>query len=1024
VAPLVLALLAMVWLAGCSGQAADPLLSGQKVQDWPLHSWDGAPNEASYAVAVVDSTERTTLAETASLAVDLDRQAGIDILEITGADLAPASSMFLHIEYDPQSVSPVTVVPDLELADEALFLGLTSVPGLVTVGIAGLEGREVIGGDMVLARLQFAQEPFSAGRQASVAPSVAVDDLRFDSTNTDTLLWTYQSPGDYDQNSEVNISDIVPVGLYFGATSADANWDVSRVADGDRNGEVNVSDLTPIGLHYLKTVDSYVVKEGTSQTGPFTTVGGANVPFNTIDIPPAGGLGTFAHQLAAPVADQWYVVAPVHLGAEGSISNAAQYGDSVVLSPPTNLSSMRVDDFIRLNWTAPVAGSPDGYNAFIASDAGMSDAVQVNSSLITGTTFDVPQVFSAEESHFFGVKAVYGAEMSNYSNIDEYIASGAAPQDLAATRDGDHIQLTWDAPAVGNPDGYNAYLSTDEQLTAPFKLNSSGPIVGTDYSVPTLFPPDTEYWFFVTAVYDTIEGANSNVAHYDPGSGPDTTPPVWQQGEGIKSVAPDDTFVAVEWYQAVDADSPPVFYLLYYVEEGQDFDWNSPSDVFASGVTSHNVTGLSNDQRYKFAVRAQDSAEPANMTTNTNFLYATPMIFPPTGALGSVQSSDTGSFRMDGEEIPRIVAVNHTAELWYCVWNGADWDITNLNATLGNPDRKYHPQLVGVGDEVHILFGTQNGVFEFYGQKDADPATWTQKTVIGTGIASVYGTGFAYSPSGDYFACCYATNSTGEKVFYADRDSDGEWNTPVKVMDGNPEVWQCDIAISEFDGSQWIVAANGQADSSGDDLKFWYVTRESRAAGWEAAVNSGYGGDVMVVEIDPVIEKPVVVCAEVRDVNTLAGPVPVSDATVFTWDGANWIKTVLEEGNVVDKLLSEGSLETYLTGQDPQLVFSQTGKAVALWSNLKYINWPFDDEAELTGQWKLAERPDTLWQSPQTMLVSITSSNSVTAGEGYQHCVTCDLGVVDTGTPDYINTKYAQRNNYAVGDLYYLRNSW
>ena len=59
-----------------------------------------------------------------------------------------------------------------------------------------------------------------------------------------------------------------------------------------------------------------------------------------------------------------------------------------------------------------------------------------------------------------------------------------------------------------------------------------------------------------------------------------------------------------------------------------------------------------------------------------------------------------------------------------------------------------------------------------------------------------------------------------------------------------------------------------------------------------------------------------------------------------------------------------------------------------------------------------------------SFLVSITSSNSVTAGEGYQHCVTCDLGVVDTGTPDYINTKYAQRNNYAVGDLYYLRNSW
>ncbi len=991
---------------------------------WPQHGWDGAPHEASYAVVAVDSTERRITGETANLSLSLTQEAGKETLVIEGADLAAASSAFLHLKYDPQTVSPIAVAPDLAIAGDALFLGLTDVPGLVTIGIAGLQGREVIGGDMVLARVQFEARPFSAARRSSVAPSVAVDDLRFDTTDTDTLLWTYKSPGDYDQNREVNISDIVPVGLYFGATSADGNWNAARVADGDSNGEVNVSDLTPIGLHYLKTVDGYVVKAGASQSGPFSLVTGEDIAFEAITIPPGGGFGTYSHQLTSPVTDQWYAVAAQHGGVESVLSNAAQYGSTTEFAPPRNLTATKVTDHIQLNWDAPAVGTPDGYNAYIASSSLMTDAVQVNSSLISGTTFDVPVLFSPDDEHYFGVKAVFGVEESNYSNIAHYTQNGGAPANLAAAKEGDHIKLTWDAPATGSPDGYNAYLGTDESMSSPFKLNSGGPITGTDFSVPILFPPENEYWFAVTALYGTDESNFSNIAHYDPGAGPDTTPPVWQQGDGIKSVAPDDSYVAITWYAAIDAASNPVSYLVYYVTDDQDFDWNSPNDVFPSGVTSTNVTGLTNDQRYKFAVRAQDSAEPPNMTTNVNFLYATPMVFPPTGHLGAITASDTASVRMPGEEIPRIAAVNHSEELWYCVWNGTNWDTTNLNSTLGNPDRKYHPQMLAVGDELHILYGTQNGVFEVYGQKDADPGTWTQKTVVGSGISSVFGTGFAYSAAGDYFACCYATNAAGEQVFYSDRDSDGEWNTPVSVMTGNPEIWQCDIAVSEFDGSQWIVAANGTANSSGDYLKFWYVTRTSRAAGWDSATNTGYGGDAMVVEIDPTIEKPVVVCAEVRDVETGFGTQPVSDATVFTWDGANWLKNVLEQGDVIIDTGTNFTMETILTGQDPQLIFSQTGKAVALWSNLDFTVYLLDGVADLFGNWRLASRPETAWGSPQNMLNHITSSNSVTAGEGYQHCVTCDLGVFDSDETELLVNKYSQRNNYVEGDLYYMRNTW
>jgi hypothetical protein len=156
----------------------------------------------------------------------------------------------------------------------------------------------------------------------------------------------------------------------------------------------------------------------------------------------------------------------------------------------------------------------------------------------------------------------------------------------------------------------------------------------------------------------------------------------------------------------------------------------------------------------------------------------------------------------------------------------------------------------------------------------------------------------------------------------------------------------------------------------------------------------------------------------------LAGDVPVSDATVFAWDGSTWIKTPsLELG---DCIYDGGAftLETILTGQDPQLVFSPTGKAVALWSRLDFFANILEDTADLTGDWSYSQRVDTTWAGAKSMLHHISSSNSVTAGEGYQHCVTCDLGDIDSGEYTALGQKYSQRNNYVEGDLYYHRQTW
>ena len=47
------------------------------------------------------------------------------------------------------------------------------------------------------------------------------------------LGWEYYMKGDYDWNGEVNVSDVTPVGVHFGKTTASPDWQLARRADGD-----------------------------------------------------------------------------------------------------------------------------------------------------------------------------------------------------------------------------------------------------------------------------------------------------------------------------------------------------------------------------------------------------------------------------------------------------------------------------------------------------------------------------------------------------------------------------------------------------------------------------------------------------------------------------------------------------------------------------------------------------------------------------------------------------------------------
>lgn len=138
-----------------------------------------------------------------------------------------------------------------------------------------------------------------------------------DDSGNKGIQWNYKNVGDYDLNSEVNISDITPIGVHFGDTAASADWKTAgRFADGDGNGEVNLADITPIGINFGHRVASYAVEGAATADGPFTSL---DIVFFVAGKPIFTGMRMY-HYLPA-VQYPFYRVVPLDdLGARGEPS--------------------------------------------------------------------------------------------------------------------------------------------------------------------------------------------------------------------------------------------------------------------------------------------------------------------------------------------------------------------------------------------------------------------------------------------------------------------------------------------------------------------------------------------------------------------------------------------------------------------------------------------------------------------------------------------------------------------------------
>ncbi|MCB1186059.1 hypothetical protein KDL29_02735 [bacterium] len=253
-----------VLLASCGGGRDSMGLTGAGKQDLPLAE-PAVPDAVLDRFALyLNDGSRLGDATIEGLQLDLSDTEEGSTLRITADNVESLRAMYFSLEYDSRSFSPVRADASAVLPGEALELPLLAQPGELHYGRVLVDPLAQAGfsGSGVLAEISFARHAFDPAdnsqpqaRLVSVAPPAQ----SFELVSTDepgmnySLMIPYQLPGDYDQNSQVNLADLTPLAVHFGKKAPFDIGSVETVVDGDANGEINIADISVIGANFQNT---------------------------------------------------------------------------------------------------------------------------------------------------------------------------------------------------------------------------------------------------------------------------------------------------------------------------------------------------------------------------------------------------------------------------------------------------------------------------------------------------------------------------------------------------------------------------------------------------------------------------------------------------------------------------------------------------------------------------------------------------------------------------------------------------
>jgi hypothetical protein len=256
---------------------------------------------------------------------------------VVGKSVSHLKALYLELNYDLVRLRFQESIGSPCLADlgQVLELSFARSEGILQHGqvLANWPLHDGFSGDGVLATYRFAVR--APGTKADSSKRICVVPASDKAAHwlnlnakTSSFFWYYVNPGDYDQNGEVGISDLTPLGANF---NAEGPFDVSSariVIDGDGNQIINISDITPIGANFGNHIGSFAIYCSDDDADYPSSNSGANGPgaqlIGTRQFASGSGGGTSRRHweltMEHPLLSKCYWLRPVSQGTEGTSS--------------------------------------------------------------------------------------------------------------------------------------------------------------------------------------------------------------------------------------------------------------------------------------------------------------------------------------------------------------------------------------------------------------------------------------------------------------------------------------------------------------------------------------------------------------------------------------------------------------------------------------------------------------------------------------------------------------------------------
>ncbi|MEZ5336769.1 MAG: PKD domain-containing protein [bacterium] len=414
-------------------------------------------------------------------------------LDLLISNAVELHSLAVEISYDPQ-------VWQLASAESSGLLGgpaqlidhsLEVRPGLLAHGQVLLHPESAGGftGSGCIAHFRLAQRTDQVERTAARI-NADVQAVEWDEGNW-SLSWNYANTGDYDQNSEVNIADLTPIGIHFGESVADP-MSAQAIIDGDGNTEINIADITPIGVNYGSSLSGYRIWELAAPPdwlGVDDTPLLADVAFAEATGLPAQDLLHFSYSYAADPGYRWLRLAPYNADETGTPTD-------YIFTYPS------IQPLLALEDSGSLAGSgseADPYRPSLPASIALS--------LLLPDDTDV----SSDPLTEYLVSGAAGATISG--NMLELDPSAAGSYQLTASHDGVpsrpyalHFHVNEPPQALLSADPASGHVPFNALLDASASSDPDGEIVLVewDFENDGIFDRDTGTTLTTLHRYDSV----------------------------------------------------------------------------------------------------------------------------------------------------------------------------------------------------------------------------------------------------------------------------------------------------------------------------------------------------------------------------------------------------------------------------------------------------------------------------------------------------------------------------------------